>query len=86
MTVTTFGWIATSLSLIYKIPQIYKLYKTKKNEGLSIISLIVQASAYGFYIVHGFIIEDFPIISMGIISLVQSLFLIALYFLYTSMS
>ena len=31
-----FGWIATSFSLIYKLPQIYKLYKTKENNGISI--------------------------------------------------
>ena len=25
-----YGWVASSITLIYKLPQIYKLYKRKK--------------------------------------------------------
>ena len=79
-----FGWIATFFSLSYKIPQIYLLYKKKKHEGLSILSIVCQAFSYGFYIVHGIIIDDYPILIMGIISLIQSFILILLYFCYDS--
>jgi len=30
-----FGWIASSITVIYKIPQIIKLYRTKKSSDLS---------------------------------------------------
>ena len=33
-----FGWVASSITLIYKLPQIYKLYKTKKSNDLSLFS------------------------------------------------
>jgi uncharacterized protein with PQ loop repeat len=84
MSEEVFGWIATSLSLIYKLPQIYILYRKKKHEGLSIISLVVQALAYGFYIAHGIYIDDLPIMCMGIVSLLQSICLIVMYFVYKS--
>ena len=77
-----FGWVATSLSLIYKLPQIYVLCKQKKHEGLSLLSLTCQASAYGFYIAHGTLNEDWAIACMGSISFLQSLTLITLYFYY----
>ena len=77
-----FGWIAVGLSLTYKFPQIYKLYMTHDIKGISVFSQIVQASAYAFYITHGTIIEDPPIIMLGIASLIQSLILIVLYFIY----
>ena len=67
-----FGWIATSLGLIYKTPQIYKIYKNKKIEGISLRSYFVQTLSYCFYIVHGFYLEDNPSISMGFISLIQN--------------
>lgn len=82
MSTTIFGWIAAALSLVYKIPQMYQLWKEKKIDGLSVTSLIVQAISYGFYIVHGVLIDDLPILWMGIVALVQSLFVIALYFYY----
>ena len=74
-----FGWIATSLGLFYKTPQIYKIYKSKKIEGISFRSYYVQTLSYCFYIIHGFYIEDNPSISMGFISLIQN-FIIHLLF------
>ena len=34
-----FGWIASGITVIYKMPQIVKLYRTKKSTDLSTISL-----------------------------------------------
>ena len=79
---TAFGWIASSISLIYKFPQIYLLYREKKYEGLSVVSLCVQAVSYVFYIVHGIYIDDNPVFYMGIACLAQSICLIAMYFVY----
>ena len=45
-------------------------------------SQIIQASAYGFYIVHGSIISDPPVVLLGITSLSQSLVLIGQYFYF----
>ncbi len=78
-----FGWIATTFSLTYKLPQIYVLCKKKKREGLSIVSLGCQACAYGFYIAHGAVNEDWAILCMAVASFAQSAILIALYCQYT---
>ena len=77
-----FGWIATVFSLTYKIPQIYVLYREKRHKGLSIMSLICQALAYAFYVIHGYINHDLPILCMGAVSGLQSILLIVLYCLY----
>jgi uncharacterized protein with PQ loop repeat len=77
-----FGWIATSLSLSYKLPQIYKLVKTKDTTGLSNYSLLLQACSYGFYFVHGFLIDDPPIMALGSVSLIQSVIILYLYYYY----
>jgi uncharacterized protein with PQ loop repeat len=75
-----FGWIAASLGLMYKMPQMYKIYKYKKTEGLSLRSYIFQSVSYCFYIIHGFYIEDNPSISMGFISLVQNIIIHILFY------
>jgi uncharacterized protein with PQ loop repeat len=83
MPTRVFGWIAVSLSLIYKFPQIYKLYITKDVSGISVESQLVQASAYFFYITHGFVIDDPPIVFLGFTSLMQSLVLVGQYYWIT---
>lgn len=82
MSTEIFGWVAAALSLIYKLPQMYRLWRAKKIDGLSVTSLIVQSISYGFYIAHGVAINDLPILWMGIVALIQSLLVIGLYFHY----
>ena len=77
-----FGWVATAFSLSYKIPQIYKLVKTKDTSGLSKYSLILQAGSYGFYCVHGTLINDPPIIVLGCVSFFQSMVIVYQYYHY----
>ena len=77
-----FGWLATAGTFIYKIPQIYKLYKTKKSNDVSSASLIIQTTGYVLYIIHGFVIDDHPTIAMGGLSLVQGSILVVLDRLY----
>lgn len=81
-----FGWIATSLGLLYKTPQIYKIYKSKKIDGLSLNSYICQTLSYCFYILHGYYIEDNPTISMGFISLTQNLIIHILFYKFNKKS
>ena len=81
--ISVFGWLASSITLIYKLPQIYKLYKKKKSDDISFISLLIQSVGYIFYIMHGITIEDLPIIVMGSGALFQSIILIILYLLYS---
>jgi len=77
-----FGWIATSLSLVYKLPQIYKLYKTHDGRGISIKSYIIQTFSYIFYMLHGLFNTDYPIIVMGISCFCQCLIIIWLSYKY----
>lgn len=68
--------------MTYKFPQIWKLYRTRDTSGISVFSQIVQASAYAFYIIHGTLIKDPPVVLLGVASLLQSVVLIFQYFLY----
>ena len=77
-----YGWVASAITLIYKLPQIYKIYKTKKSNDISIFSITIQSIGYIFYILHGASVEDYPIILMGSGALFQSIILIIFYFLY----
>jgi len=68
MNTSIFGWIATSITFIYKLPQIYKFYKAKNSKGVSIISYAIQTVGYILYTIHGIIIDDDPLIVSSAIS------------------
>ena len=80
---SVYGWLASSSTLIYRVPQIYRLYKRKKSADISFYSLLFQVIGCIFYIVHGYIMNDNPIIAMGLGTLFQTLILIIFYFLYS---
>ena len=77
-----FGWIATSFSLVYKLPQIYKIIKTNVVDGISVKAYIIQTLSYFFYIIHGIFNKDYPIVVMGCSSFIQCLFIIHLWCKY----
>ena len=79
---SVFGWIATMGTFLYKLPQIYKLYKTKSSNDVSLTSLLIQTTGYVFYIIHGIIIDDHPILAMGGISFLQGVILTFLCCIY----
>ena len=67
-----FGWIASSITLLYKLPQIYKIVKSKSSKDLSMRSIVLQSAGYIFYIVHGFTVKDLPILVMGSVALCEN--------------
>ena len=71
-----FGWVATILSSIYKLPQIYKLVTTKKSNDISMKSYSIQTLSYALYIIHGFIVHDLPVAVMGIVALIQNILIL----------
>ena len=82
MSTYIFGWIGTSLSFIYKLPQIYKLYKKKESSAISIKAYSIQTASYVLYIIHGFVVVDYPIAYMGIIALLQNIIILVLCYFY----
>ena len=83
---TLYGWIASTITLIYKLPQIYKLYKRKKSNDISVLSLLVQSVGYIFYILHGITVNDSPIVLMGSGALIETIILVIMYFYYSKTS
>ena len=77
-----FGWIATTFSFIYKLPQIYKMYKTKEVNAISLKAYIIQTFSYIFYTIHGIFNKDYPIIVMGLFSFIQCSIIIWLWYKY----
>lgn len=77
-----FGWIASSITLLYKLPQIYKIIKSKSSKDLSMYSYTLQSLGYIFYGIHGYTIKDDPILVMGSVALIQNLICIFLHFKY----
>ena len=67
-----FGWVATTITIVYKLPQMYTFYKEKTSKGISILSLTIQTISYILYTIHGYIIKDPPIF---IVSIASSFFL-----------
>ena len=79
-----FGWIASTITLLYKLPQIYKIIKNKSSKDLSTRSLVLQSIGYIFYAIHGYVIEDSPILVMGGVALFENAVLTTLYFYFKS--
>ena len=77
-----FGWIATVISIVYKLPQMYTFYKEKSSKGVSIISLEIQTINYILYSLHGYMIGDPPLFLVSVVSVFLNIILCCQYFYY----
>ena len=80
---SAFGWAGTTITFIYKIPQIYKFYQSKTSEGVSLLSYSIQTSGCVLYAIHGIIIEDNPVFIMGAVSFFLNIILCCQYIYYS---
>ena len=61
------------MSQIYKIPQIYKIYKIKQAGDISLSSVIIQDISYLFWLSYGICILDYYYIIANSISFIQNI-------------
>ena len=66
-----FGWIGGGLSVIYNLPQIWHLWRTKKATGVNRTSIAMRIVSYVLVMVHGYIRHDHPIMYTTGAGLVQ---------------
>lgn len=66
-----FGWLGGGVSALHNVPQIYHIYKRKSAKDISTIALIIRMLSLVLYILHGFFIEDLPLIVMTSFILLQ---------------
>lgn len=67
------GWLGTTLSLTYRLPQIYKLYKTKSGEDVSKRAIYIQSSSYIVWTIYSILRNDNFYIYSNILSFLQNI-------------
>jgi len=78
--VEVLGLIAAILTTSSFLPQVYKTWKTKSTESLSLIMLWVFFLGVLCWLVYGFLIHSIPIIIANLITAISGFLLI--YFKY----
>jgi uncharacterized protein with PQ loop repeat len=72
------GFAGLFTGLCYRIPQIYKIHKTKSGKDISIPMIHLQNISYGFYIAYGILANDIVYILSSCVGVFQNLLIIAL--------
>lgn len=70
------GYTSTALSMLYRLPQIYQLYKTKKGDDISIATIIIQQLSYILAILYGALRIDYVYITGSSISFLQNVLIL----------
>ena len=77
-----FGWLGGILALVYNLPQIYVIFKTKKVDDLSVHSWVLRLISYCFYIIHVWIREDPALFYTYLVGFVQCIIITIQIFVY----
>jgi MtN3 and saliva related transmembrane protein len=80
--ITIIGIIASACTGISLLPQLLKMIREKKSEGVSSIMLIVLFAGLGFWIYYGFLKMDWIIIISNSVSLMINITIAILTLIY----
>lgn len=64
------GVIAAFLTTLALIPQVIKVVKTKKTEGISVVMYIMQVSGILLWAIHGYMIGDIAVLVANIVTFI----------------
>jgi MtN3 and saliva related transmembrane protein len=73
-----FGYLGMVFLTLTLIPQLLRVFKTKKAEDLSYIFLSVNILTCVFFLIYGILLEETPLIIANTIVILQTLTLIFL--------
>ena len=75
MSIRIFGWFAGSVSVVHNIPKIYKNYHSESCNDISQLSMAMRVICAVFYVAHGALIDDPPLLWMTSIACIQMMFI-----------
>jgi uncharacterized protein with PQ loop repeat len=75
---TILGFSGLACSIVYRVPQIVKLYRTRGYKDLSMSTIHAQNLGYFFYLTYAYFIHDVVNIVASIISVNQNILLLVL--------
>ncbi|SHJ32199.1 MtN3 and saliva related transmembrane protein [Aquimarina spongiae] len=70
------GLIAAILTTAAFLPQVYKTWKTKSTDSLSLSMLLIFVSGVLSWLVYGFLIDSFPIILANFVTAISGILLL----------
>ena len=79
-----FGFSAASLTTIAFLPQLYKTWKTKSAEDVSLITLILFLTGLICWIIYGLKINSIPILVANVITFIFNFSILILKITYSN--
>jgi len=70
------GLLAATLTTVSFLPQVYKTWKTKSTEGLSLTMYLIFFIGVVLWLIYGLHIKSLPVIIANLITSVLALFLV----------
>ena len=68
--IDSFGFLAALLTTIAFLPQLYKTWKTKSADDVSLIMLILFITGLIFWIIYGLKIHSIPILIANVVTFI----------------
>lgn len=75
---TLIGMVAAACTTFAFFPQVYKIYKTKHTQDLSLPMYIIFSAGTFLWLIYGIVINNPPIIFANAISIVSCVYILAM--------
>ncbi len=77
-----FGWMASFLCTLILVPQIFKAFKTKHTDDVSMYMLVISVAGNAFWVLHASMTQNIPLIVGASLISFMSIVLIIFKYMY----
>ena len=77
-----FGWMASFLCTLILVPQIFKTFKTRHTDDVSMYMLVISVAGNGFWVLHASMTDNVPLIVGASLISLMSIVLIIFKYMY----
>lgn len=77
-----FAWTASFLCTLILVPQIFKTFKTKHTDDVSMFMLLISVAGNGFWVLHASMTNNIPLIVGASLISLMSIILIIFKYMY----
>ena len=67
--ITGIGLLAATITTVSFLPQVIKSWKTRETRDISLATYIILVIGLALWLLYGFLIEDLPLITANIVTL-----------------
>jgi MtN3 and saliva related transmembrane protein len=72
------GFVAATCTTVAFLPQVVKIWRTRKTEGISLSMYVIFCTGLALWLAYGLLISAWPVVASNVVTLLLAMFILGM--------